>query len=342
MATAAKKKIKVSHTFLWHGINRKGVRTSGEYQGSSEQEVKNALRKQGINPTKLKKKPRPMFNLGSSNRISAMDLAMVTRQIATMLSAGVPIVQSFDIVAEGHDKPKMRELLYSINHDIQAGKPVADSLRPHRAYFDDLYCDLVGAGEHSGSLDTVFDRLATYREKTEALKSKIKKAMYYPAAVIAVAMAVTMLLLVFVVPQFEAIFAGYGAELPIFTQFILTISRAVQQYWWLILGSMLLAGYAFKRAHFNSQSLRDKTDIFLLKVPIIGAILRKSSIARFSRTLATTFSAGVPLLDGLASSAGASGNALYRDAILAVRREVEAGLMLNVAMRTSNVFPSML
>ncbi len=336
------KKVQKIYTFVWQGINRKGERTNGEFKGTDEKSVKEALRKQGVNPTKLKKKPEPLFNLGSSNKILPMDMAMITRQIATMLSAGVPLVQSLNIVSQGHEKESMRELLSTVNNDVQAGVPVADALRPHRKYFDELYCDLVAAGEHSGALDSVYDRIATYKEKTEALKSKIKKAMFYPAAVIVVAFAVTMLLLIFVVPQFEEIFASFGAELPAFTQMILGISRAVQDSWYIILGVIAAAAYGFKRAHFNSQKVRDKTDLFLLKLPIIGPILHKSSIARFSRTLATTFSAGVPLLDGLESAAGASGNALYRNAILNARREVESGLMLNVAMRTTNIFPDML
>lgn len=346
MTTAVSKKNKLKQpkvsTYSWKGINRKGVRSSGEIKGTSNLEVKTILRQQGVTTTKLVKKSEPLFNLGSANKIKAMDIAVITRQIATMLSAGVPLVQSFKIVADGHEKPVMRELLTGINNEIQAGVPVADALRPHRKYFDELYCDLVAAGEHSGSLDTVYDRIAMYLEKTEALKSKIKKAMFYPAAVIAVAFGVTLLLLLFVVPQFEEIFSGFGAELPAFTQFVLAISRGVEQYWWLILGVIGGAIWLFKRAHFKSLAVRDKTDHALLKLPIIGPILHKSSLARFSRTLATTFNAGVPLLEGLASSAGASGNALYRKAIMDVKEEVETGLMLNIAMRTTGVFPDML
>jgi len=336
------KKTQKVYTFIWQGINRKGERTNGEYKGVDEKSVKEALRRQGVNPTKLKKKPEPLFNFGSANKILPMDMAMVTRQIATMLSAGVPLVQSLNIVSQGHEKESMRELLSTVNNDIQAGIPVADALRSHRRYFDELYCDLVAAGEHSGALDSVYDRIATYKEKTEALKSKIKKAMFYPAAVIAVAFGVTMLLLIFVVPQFQEIFASFGAELPAFTQLILAISEAVQNSWYFIIGGIAAAAFLFKRAHFNSLKVRDKTDIFLLKLPVVGLILHKSSIARFSRTLATTFNAGVPLLEGLESAAGASGNALYRKAILDARREVESGLMLNVAMRTTSVFPELL
>jgi len=342
MATKNKKKTITIHTYQWQGINRKGDRVNGDYKGKNEKEVKEALRRQGVNPTKLKKKPEPFLKIGAAHTITPMDIAMVSRQLATMLSAGVPLVQSMAIVADGHEKPKVRELLSSINNDIQSGVPVADALRPHREYFDDLYCDLVAVGEQSGSLDQVYDRIATYKEKTEALKSKIKKAMLYPISVIVVAFAVTMVLLIFVVPQFEAIFSSFGAELPAFTQIVLNISEVVQAYWYIIIGAIFLSGYSFKKAHFNSESLRNKTDIFLLKIPIIGPILKKSCIARFSRTLATTFTAGVPLLEGLNSSAGASGNYIYRRAILSARREVESGLMLNIAMRTSNIFPNML
>ena len=330
------------NTYRWKGINRKGKKSSGEIKGTSQAEIKALLRQQGVTTVNVKKKSEPMIAFGAANKILSKDIAVITRQMATMLTAGVPIVQSFKIVSDGHDKPVVRELLTKINSDIQAGVPVADSLRPHRKHFDELYVDLVAAGEMSGSLDSVYDRVATYLEKTEALKSKIKKAMFYPAAVICVAFGVTMLLLIFVVPQFEEIFAGFGAELPAFTQFILAISDAVVEYWWLILGSLFSGGWLFKRAHFNSLAVRDRTDRLLLKLPIIGPILHKSSLARFSRTLATTFSAGVPLLEGLTSSAGASGNALYRKAILDAKDEVECGLMLNTAMRTTGLFPDML
>ncbi|MGB0834443.1 MAG: type II secretion system F family protein [Psychrobium sp.] len=342
MALSSKDKKIVIHTYQWQGINRKGDRVSGDYKGKNEKEVKEALRRQGVNPTKLKKKPEPFLKIGSAHKITPMDIAMVSRQIATMLSSGVPMVQAMGIVADGHEKPKVRELLTKINTDIQSGVPVADALRPHREYFDDLYCDLVAVGEQSGALDRVYDRIATYKEKTEALKSKIKKALMYPASVIAVALSVTMLLLIFVVPQFESIFASFGAELPAFTQLVLQVSKVVQEYWYIIVGLIIVAGYVFKKSHLKYEVVRNKTDLFLLKIPIIGPILRKSCIARFSRTLATTFNAGVPLLEGLNSAAGASGNYLYKQAILSARRDVETGLMLNIAMRASNIFPNML
>ncbi len=342
MAIQKNKKKNTVHTYQWQGINRKGDRVSGEYKGISEKEVKESLKRQGVNPTKLKKKPEPFLKIGASYKILPMDIAMVSRQLATMLTAGVPLVQSLSIVADGHEKPIVRELLNNINGDIQSGVPVADALRQHPRYFDDLYCDLVSVGEQSGSLDQVFERIATYKEKTEALKSKIKKALLYPTSVIIVAFAVTMLLLIFVVPQFESIFAGFGAELPAFTIFVLDISEVVQAYWYLIIGGLIAGGILFKKAHFKYESLRNKTDIMILKLPIIGPIMRKSCIARFSRTLATTFTAGVPLLEGLGSAAGSSGNYIYKKAILEARKDVESGLMLNIAIRASNIFPNML
>jgi len=341
-ATTASKKAKKTakvHNYSWKGINRKGVRTAGKIKATTQTEAKLKLRKQGVSTTKLTKLSEPWFNFDS---IKPMDIALVTRQLATMLSSGVPLVQSYQIVADGHDKAPMRELLASINQEIQAGVPVADSLRLHRKYFDDLYCDLVAAGELSGSLDAIFDRIATYLEKTEALKSKIKKAMLYPIAVIVVAMVVTLLLLLFVVPQFQDIFSSFGHELPAFTLFVLKISVFVQSYWTFIIGGAIAAVMLFKRAHKNSAKVRDKTDHALLKFPVIGPILHKSSVARFSRTLATTFNAGVPLLEGLDSAAGASGNAYYRNALKTVKGEVEAGLMLYVAMNSTGVFPNML
>jgi type IV pilus assembly protein PilC len=236
----------------------------------------------------------------------------------------------------------MRTLLGTILADVQSGIPLSEALRPHRIYFDDMYVDLVAAGEHSGSLDVVFDRIATYKEKSEALKSKIKKAMFYPAAVIVVAIAVTVLLLLFVVPQFESIFASFGAELPAFTQLIINISRWLQSSWYFFLVGIVGSIWLFVRAHRNSQKFRDKIDEAMLKIPLIGQILHKGAMARFARTLATTFAAGVPLIEGLESASGASGNAVYRKALLNVRSEVMAGMQMNVAMRTTKLFPDML
>ncbi|QYJ93413.1 type II secretion system F family protein [Shewanella spartinae] len=327
-------------TFEWKGTNRDGKKTSGELRGTSSAEIKAQLKSQGVNPKVVKKKAEPLFK--RDPKIKAMDIAMITRQIATMLAAGVPIVTTLEMLGRGHEKPKMRELLGTIVSDVQAGIPLSDSLRPHKKYFDDLYVDLVGAGEHSGSLDAVFDRIATYREKAEALKSKIKKAMFYPAAVVIVAIAVTTLLLLFVVPQFESIFAGFGAELPAFTQMIVGLSRWLQSSWYFFVIGIIATVWAFRRAHLNSQNFRNRIDELVLKIPVIGDILHKAAMARFARTLATTFAAGVPLIDGLESAAGASGNYVYRSALTKVRTEVMSGMQMNVAMRTTGLFPDML
>jgi type IV pilus assembly protein PilC len=351
MATAAAKrksrssKKAVKHqpkvyTFEWKGTNNDGKKTSGELRGHTISEIRSILKGQGVSPKSVKKKSTPLFKTEKS--ITAMDIAMITRQIATMLAAGVPLVTTIELLGRGHEKAKVRELLGGILSDVQSGIPLSEALRPHRRYFDDLYVDLVAAGEHSGSLDAVFDRLATYREKAEQLKSKIKKAMFYPAAVVVVAVAVTTLLLLFVVPQFESIFQGFGAELPAFTQLIVGISRWLQASWYYFAASIVAGIWVFVRAHRKSQLFRDRIDELVLKIPLIGNILHKAAMARFARTLSTTFAAGVPLIDGLESSAGASGNAVYRRALLNVRQEVMSGMQMNVAMRTTKLFPDML
>ncbi|MCL2914699.1 type II secretion system F family protein [Shewanella corallii] len=348
MATAVKSKSRrknqnnqpTVHTYEWKGYNKDGGKTSGEFRGASIVEVRSQLKLQGIIPKTVRKKSPPLFK--SEKKISAMDIAMVTRQIATMLAAGVPLVTTIELLGKGHEKVKMRELLGTIVSEVQSGVPLSDALRPHRQYFDDLYVDLVAAGEHSGALDQVFDRIATYKEKAEALKSKIKKAMFYPAAVVVVAVGVTALLLLMVVPQFEEIFKGFGAELPAFTQLIIGISKWLQAWWYIIFGGMAIGGFLFVRAHRNSQMVRDRVDEIVLKIPAIGDILHKGAMARFARTLATTFAAGVPLIEGLESAAGASGNAVYRKALLKIRQDVMAGMQMNVAMRSARLFPDML
>jgi type IV pilus assembly protein PilC len=328
-------------TFEWKGINRNAQRTSGELKGVSVAEVRSILKSQGVTPKSVHKKSAPLFNLGDP-AIKAMDIAMMTRQIATMLSSGVPLVTALQLIARGHEKAKMRELLNIILTDVESGIPFSEALKPHRRYFDDLYVDLVAAGEHSGALDVVFDRIAIYKEKAEQLKSKIKKAMFYPAAVTTVAIGVTVLLLLFVVPQFESIFAGFGAELPAFTQLIVNASRWLQSSWYYFVIGIVLFIFFFIKAHRNSQKFRDQVDTNVLRIPILGNILHKAAMARFARTLATTFTAGVPLIEGLESAAGASGNAVYRIALLKIRQEVMSGMQLNVAMRTASLFPDML
>jgi type IV pilus assembly protein PilC len=343
MASAAKTRSKIAERdiFIWQGVNRKGKKLQGEMAAHSLIELKAQLRKQGITPSKVKKKPKPLFGLGGDKKITPADIAVITRQIATMLTAGVPLVQSIDMIGKGHDNGNMRKLLGDISNKLQAGIPLSECLREHPKYFDDLYCDLVHSGEQSGSLETIYDRIATYKEKAEALKSKIKKALTYPIAVMVVALIVTSILLIFVVPVFKEIFDSFGAELPAFTLLVIAISEFMQSYWYIGLAAIFVAGYIFKNMHQKSLAFRDSVDKQILKLPVIGDLLEKAAVARFARTLSTTFAAGVPLIDALESAAGASGNAVFRDAILDIRSEVSAGMQMNLAMRNSNIFPDM-
>ena len=342
MATSNSTRIEAKkyYPYVWEGVNRKGQKVSGELQGENPNQVKAELRKQGVNVSKLRRKSQSIFSK-YANAIKPMDIAMISRQITTMLGAGVPLVQTLRLLSGSHEKSTMRELLSGICAEVESGTPLSQALRKHPRYFDDLYVDLVAAGEQSGALEQIYDRIATYKEKAEALKSKIKKALMYPAAVICVAIIVTTILLLFVVPQFEDIFNIFGAELPAFTQMVINLSRFLQHAWYIIFGGIGLAVFLFVRAHRNSQKVRDWTDKKMLQIPIIGEILHKACLARFSSTLATTFAAGIPLVEALISAAGASGNALYRDAVLAVRNEVMAGMQMNIAMRTVNVFPDL-
>jgi len=344
MALATAKKIskpKELAVFTLQGVKRKGKKISGELSAANPIELKAQLRKQGITPSKVKRKPKPLFGMSGEKKIQPMDIALITRQIATMLGAGVPLVQTIEMISKGHDNGKMRKLLSDIGNKLQSGIPLSDCLRDHPLYFDDLYCDLVSSGEQSGALETIYDRIATYKEKAEALKSKIKKAMTYPISVLVIAGVVTSVLLIFVVPVFQEIFAGFGAELPAFTLMVIGISEFMQAYWYLGLAGIFAFIWLFKRAHRNSQNFRDSVDRKILKIPVIGALLEKAAVARFARTLSTTFAAGVPLIDALDSAAGASGNAVFREAILEVRAEVSSGMQMNLAMRNCNIFPDM-
>ncbi|GAC33656.1 type II secretion system F family protein [Paraglaciecola polaris] len=329
---------KATTTFVWSGANRKGQTVKGEISAVSVLEAKNLLRRQGVSAKKVKKLAKPLFG---GQKIKAVDISIISRQIATMLSAGVTLIQTIDMIATGHNNPNMRKMLGDIGGEVKAGNPLSVALRKHPDQFDDLYCDLVSTGEQSGALETIYDRIAIYKEKAEALKSKIKKAMFYPVAVIVVAFIVTTILLIFVVPQFEEIFSSFGAELPAFTQFVLGISRFLQEYGLFVGAGLVVASIMFGKTYKKSKRLRDFLDDKLLKIPVIGQILKKASVARFSRTLATTFAAGVPLIGALDSAAGASGNAVFRDAILFVKKEVAGGTQMNTAMRATAVFPDM-
>jgi type IV pilus assembly protein PilC len=327
-------------TFQWVGVSARGKKLEGEISGQSIALVKAQLRKQGITPSKVKRKAKPLFGV-RVQKITPKDIALITRQIATMLLAGVPLIQSIEMIGSGSKNKSVAKLMENIGDDVKAGMPLSQSLRKHPRYFDDLYCDLVASGEQSGALDKIFDRVALYKEKAEALKSKIKKAMFYPIAVLVVALIVTSILLIFVVPQFQEIFNGFGAELPAFTLMVIGISEFMQEYWWVILIAIIAAGFAYKEALLKSKKLRDANDRAILKLPVIGMILNKAAVARYARTLSTTFAAGVPLVDALDSAAGASGNAVYRYAILEIKAEVSSGNLMNWAMRNTKIFPDM-
>jgi len=334
----AEKALKMS-VFTWEGTDRKGGKVKGELSGANTALVKAQLRKQGINPTKVRKKGISL--LGKGRKIKPMDIALFTRQMATMMGSGVPLLQSFDIIAEGFDNPNMRKLVEDIKQEVAAGNSLANSLRKKPLYFDDLYCNLVDAGEQSGALETLLDRVATYKEKTESLKAKIKKAMTYPIAVIIVAVIVSAILLIKVVPQFQSVFSSFGAELPAFTQMVIGLSEMLQQWWFIVLIALFIAAFALREAHRRSEKFRNSVDRSLLKLPIIGGIIYKSAVARYARTLSTTFAAGVPLVEALDSVSGATGNVVFRNAVTKIKQDVSSGTQLNFSMRTTGVFPSM-
>ncbi|WP_286220301.1 type II secretion system F family protein [Marinobacter apostichopi] len=327
-------------SYVWEGKDRKGNKSKGELTGSNLALVKAQLRKQGIIPDKVKKKPKPLFG-GGSKKISPFDIAMLTRQLATMMKAGVPLVQSFDIVADGLENKGLQELVMSIRNDISSGTSFAGALSKHPKHFDDLYCNLVDSGEKAGALEQMLDRIATYLEKTELLKKKVKKAMTYPIAVVVVAIIVTAILLVKVVPQFESLFKGFGAELPVFTQFVVRLSEWMQTWWFVVLLGIVGTIFLFKEAVRRSQKFSDFIDKYVLKLPVVGEILDKSAVAKFGRVLSTTFAAGVPLVDALDSVAGATGNAVYRDAIMRIKNDVSSGTQLQASMRQQDIFPVM-
>lgn len=334
------KVIKKQVAFMYEGLNRRGGKIKGEVYAGSPTEAKGNLKRQGITPTKVKKKPQPLFGSGGKP-VDSKDIAVFTRQVATMLTAGVPLVQALDMIAKGAEKQSMSKLVQDVLSQVQAGSTIADALRTQPKYFDDLYCDLVESGEKSGALDNIFDRIALYKEKSEALKSKIKKAMTYPAAILLISFVVVGILLVKVIPSFEGIFSSFGAELPAPTQAAIAASEVAQIYWPHAVVLMVAGFYLFKRALNNNQRFADTVDALLLKAPVMGNIVNKGAIARYARTLSTTFAAGVPLHEALTSAAGASGNAVYKRAINEIKADVSAGNMMHIAMRATNLFPDM-
>ena len=324
--------------FLWEGKDRKGNRIKGRGLAKDEAELRTDLRRQGIAVAKVRKE-RHLFK--SDGKIKAEDIALFSRQLSTMLTAGIPMVQAFEIIGVGHDKPAMQKLVLAIKSDIETGNALNVALAKHPLYFNDLYVNLVEAGEHAGALETVLDKIATYQEKTEALKKKIKKALFYPAAVLAVAIIVTVILLLFVIPQFESLFQGFGADLPAFTQMVIGMSRWMQDHGWILLIIAVAAGFAFAYFYKRSRPMRQWIDKMSLGIPVIGPILRKAAIARFARTLATMFGAGVPLVEAMKSVAGATGNIIYQDAVLRMRDEISTGMRMQRAMENTGLFPNM-
>ncbi len=335
----ADKALKTS-TFVWEGTDKKGAKVKGEIGGQNIALVKAQLRKQGINPGKVKKKSAPLLG-GTGKKITPLDIALFTRQLSTMMASGVPLLQSFDIIGEGFENPNMRRLVDEIKQGVAGGNSLAASLRKKPEYFDDLYCNLVESGEQSGALEKLLDRVATYKEKTEALKSKIKKAMNYPIAVIIVAIIVSAILLIKVVPQFQEVFANFGAELPAFTLMVIGMSEWLQEWWFIALAIFFAIGFALSHTHKKSRAFRDWVDRAILKAPIFGSILYQAVVARYARTLATTFAAGVPLVEALDSVAGATGNVVFRDAVNKIKQDVSSGMQLNFSMRTTGIFPAM-
>ena len=335
-----KQKSESAAVFGWEGTDRKGNRISGESRGANAAQVRAELRRQGINPAKVRKKAAPLFS-PRKKKITAGDIAVFSRQLATMLEAGVPVVQAFEIVGRGHDNPSMQDLILSIKSDIESGTSMANALRKQPLYFDDLFCNLVEAGEAAGVLDTLLDKVATYKEKTESLKGKIKKALFYPAAVIVVAIVVTAVIMIFVIPQFKDLFQSFGADLPAFTLAVIAVSYFMQQWWYVLLGSIIGMVYGLGALHKRSPAFRRMLDRFMLKLPIIGAILHKAAVARFARTLSTIFAAGVPLVESLESVAGATGNIVYSDSVMRMREDVATGQSLQLTMKQQNLFPHM-
>ncbi|MCB1632493.1 MAG: type II secretion system F family protein [Pseudomonadales bacterium] len=330
-----------TETFHYQGKDRRGSPVQGEIKSESISLAKAQLRKQGILAQTVRKKGKPLFG-ERKKAITPADIAVFSRQLATMMKAGVPLVQSFDIVADGQDNAAFRELIVTLRNDVAGGNSLASALAKHPRQFDDLFCNLVHAGEQSGKLDSMLDRVATYKEKTEALKAKIRKALTYPAAVILVAIIVTTILLIWVVPQFAETFSSFGADLPAFTLLVLKMSQFMQAYWWVVLGSLAAAGFAFREARLRNKKFADQVDALTLRIPIVGPIVKEAVVARFARTLCTTFAAGVPLVEALESVAGAAGNAVYAKAIRQIRDDVTVGTQLNHAIRSTNIFPMML
>jgi len=336
-ATATVRTVKRDIPFTWEGKDKRGARVKGKSLAPDEATLRAELRRQGVAPSRIRKQRQ----VRAGGKVNAGDIAIFSRQLATMLAAGIPLVQAFEIVGNGSEKPSMQKLVLDVKAEVEGGTSLHEALGKHPLYFDDLYVNLVEAGEHAGALETLLDKIATYKEKTEALKKKVKKALFYPAAVLAVAVIVTVVLLIFVIPQFESLYKGFGADLPAFTQAVINLSRFVQNngvYIAIAAGAAVYTFFYFKK---RSKAMREFLDRISLKVPVIGPILNKSAIARYARTLSTMFSAGVPLVEALDSVAGATGNIVYEKAVLRMRDEVSTGQRLQRSMEATGLFPNM-
>lgn len=336
MAEAAK-----ADMYVWEGTDKTGKKVKGEMTGQSDALVKAVLRRQGINPLKVKKKPKPLLGGGGKTKVTPKDICVFSRQLATMMSSGVPLVQAFEIVGRGHENAGMQDLILGIKADVEAGNALTEALKKHPVYFNQLYCNLVEAGEHAGILEAILNKLATYLEKSEALKSKIKSALFYPIAVIVVAFIVVTILMIFVIPQFTELFEGFGADLPALTQFLVDTSDFFVAWWWLIF--MVIGGIVYGLMELKKRSVpfQQFMDRMSLKLPVIGEILEKSAIARFARTLETMFAAGTPLVEAMSSVAGACGNIVFYDATMKMQQEIATGTQLQASMRETGLFPNM-
>jgi len=329
----------VDHSpFNWEGTDSRGKRVKGKTVAANEAAVRAELRRQGVVPVRVRKETVLFKKKG---KVTTTDIAIFSRQLATMLSAGIPLVQAFEIVGNGHDNPAMQKLIFAVKQDVEGGSALAESLAKHPLYFDDLFVNLVEAGEQAGALESLLDKIATYKEKTEAIKKKIKKALTYPAAVVVVAIVVTTILLIFVIPEFESLFQGFGADLPAFTRMVVDLSQFMRDRGWLLLIVLVGSVMGYLAMYKRSRPLREAQDRLMLKMPIIGNILVKAAIARFARTLSTMFAAGVPLVEALESVAGATGNIVYENGVMAIREEVATGQRLQRAMQNTDLFPNM-
>ncbi|MGI9343494.1 MAG: type II secretion system F family protein [Gammaproteobacteria bacterium] len=324
--------------FNWEGTDSRGKRVKGKTLATSEAAVRAELRRQGVVPVRVRKQTVLFQKKG---KVTTADIAIFSRQLATMLSAGIPLVQAFEIVGNGHDNPAMQKLILAVKQDVEGGTALAEALAKHPLYFDDLFVNLVEAGEQAGALETLLDKIATYKEKTEAIKKKIKKALTYPGAVLVVAIVVTTILLIFVIPEFESLFQGFGADLPAFTRMVIDLSDFMRQKGWAVLMVSVACISAYLYAYKRSRKMRETQDRIMLKAPVVGPILVKAAIARFARTLSTMFAAGVPLVEALHSVAGATGNIVYEDAVMAIKDEVSTGQRLQRAMENTDLFPNM-